>query len=122
MRDSASWYGFLGLGGSRSLPRSGSPCDLDATSSGPRSLRKADSDRRRLDAPSVRRRVRGVDVAVAELEREPDDLRGLRGVLARRVAVRRGLQGAEAELRDRGPVVEGDLRNGLRRHASFLPS
>ena len=46
----------------------------------------------------------GVDVAVADLERLPDDLLRI---------VRRNLEDAEAELRDLDPVVEGEVRTWL---------
>ena len=56
--------------------------------------------------------LRGVDVPVPELQGEADDLGRLLGVLAGWLAVRRHVQGAEADLRNRRPVVQGDARAG----------
>src|SRR5215470_7609725 len=52
--------------------------------------------------------LRGVDVAIANLERETDDISRLARVLRRRCAVRGDLQCTKTQLRDRCSVVEGD--------------
>src|SRR5262245_27894116 len=52
--------------------------------------------------------LRGVDVAIANLERETDDISRLARVLRRRCTVRADLQCTKTQLRDRCSVVEGD--------------
>src|SRR5215510_12906549 len=56
----------------------------------------------------VRVHLRGVDVAIANLERETDYISRLARVLRRRCTVRGDLQCAKTQLRDRCSVVEGD--------------
>ncbi len=46
--------------------------------------------------------LRGVDVAIADLQRCADRVRGVLGI---------DLKDAESELRDRAPVIEGERRN-----------
>src|SRR6516164_8898707 len=61
--------------------------------------------------------LRGVDVAIANLERETDYISRLARVLRRRSPVRRDLQCTKTQLRDRCSVVEGDCGN----HRLALP-
>src|SRR5215471_2017058 len=61
--------------------------------------------------------LRGVDVAIANLERETDYISRLARVLRRRCTVRRDLQCTKTQLRDRCSVVESDRGD----HRSALP-
>src|SRR5262245_44933033 len=61
--------------------------------------------------------LRGVDVAIANLERETDDISRLARVLRRRCTVRGDLQCTKTQLRDLSSVVEGDCRD----HRLALP-